>query len=363
MVRKGGWSVFLDAIGNKLFTSHSGTIVTSDNEGVSWSGTRNTEGYAMISFNKDSIIAYNYTQKMYYSKDKGDKWNILPYNTNDTIISTSLHKGYVYYSSLNNGIHRSNDEGKTWEKSNDIIFYKFKSNQKSMLGLNFPDKLPYLSNDDGKTWKLISLNEPTFRFFSNIFLFENLLVIMTEENIFVSKDNGVSWKSIINNLEPLQLIYITDNISYINNRLVIAGSGCPVYISDELLSTWYPIGENLLFNTGYGIVHIGDTLFLTNPGGLYKRSLSEILIKVANKEITASEHQKGIGIYPNPVQNILNITVEKPLEATIYTITGKEISTHKLTNQQIDVSTLQSGSYLLKVKNKEGVFSQQFVKL
>jgi hypothetical protein len=114
-------------------------------------------------------------------------------------------------------------------------------------------------------------------------------------------------------------------------------------------------------NKGLAIMN-GELFLATRYTGLFKRNLSEIL-KVANQEITASEHQKGIGIYPNPVHNILNITVEKPLEATIYTITGKEISTHKLTNQQIDVSTLQSGSYLLKVKNKEGVFSQQFVKL
>jgi hypothetical protein len=56
----------------------------------------------------------------------------------------------------------------------------------------------------------------------------------------------------------------------------------------------------------------------------------------------------NISIYPNPVQNILYINSEFPIEhITIYTLQGQLIN--ETTNNQIDVSKLNSGIYIASI--------------
>ncbi len=65
---------------------------------------------------------------------------------------------------------------------------------------------------------------------------------------------------------------------------------------------------------------------------------------------------KNISIYPNPVVNILNIKGENVNSCNIYSIKGNLVKTtfFKNTNNQIDISNLPSGMYLLKLMDKNG---------
>lgn len=56
-------------------------------------------------------------------------------------------------------------------------------------------------------------------------------------------------------------------------------------------------------------------------------------------------------IFPNPVSNTLNFqTDEKPLFLTVYDLSGKKIMEKPMTDNSVDVSALQPGYYLAKVK-------------
>jgi hypothetical protein len=76
--------------------------------------------------------------------------------------------------------------------------------------------------------------------------------------------------------------------------------------------------------------------------------------------LSIDEHEAPIiTIYPNPVQNELFIDLTHPAELEIYTITGNRIqsvSTSKI--HIIDVSSFESGVYLVKVGNQ----TQRFIK-
>ena len=67
-------------------------------------------------------------------------------------------------------------------------------------------------------------------------------------------------------------------------------------------------------------------------------------------------------IYPNPVITTLNILLNEEIEnVEIYSINGRLISTH--TSLILDVSNLQSGLYIVKVKNKNNqVAIKKFIK-
>tara|TARA_R110002033_G_scaffold1389_1_gene12260 strand:- start:8784 stop:11156 length:2373 start_codon:yes stop_codon:yes gene_type:complete len=71
---------------------------------------------------------------------------------------------------------------------------------------------------------------------------------------------------------------------------------------------------------------------------------------------------QNISIYPNPVNNTLNIQLEDTLEKVeVYSILGAKVIEHK--NSSINVSKLASGLYLLKVYTEEGkVGVKRFIK-
>ena len=74
----------------------------------------------------------------------------------------------------------------------------------------------------------------------------------------------------------------------------------------------------------------------------------------------------GISIFPNPVKNILNISSEFILDsAEVFDITGrlvKSVNFSGLINNAINVNSLGSGNYILKLKSGENVLTRKFSK-
>ncbi|MFV0539777.1 MAG: leucine-rich repeat domain-containing protein [Aestuariibaculum sp.] len=68
-------------------------------------------------------------------------------------------------------------------------------------------------------------------------------------------------------------------------------------------------------------------------------------------------------LYPNPVNDVLNVSLDNPtaLKAiTIYNILGKTVLHSK--EAQISVSSLQAGVYILKMETLEGSATKRFIK-
>lgn len=80
---------------------------------------------------------------------------------------------------------------------------------------------------------------------------------------------------------------------------------------------------------------------------------------------TENNSINDIEVYPNPVLNDLNITIDNlhlsETKVSVYTILGKKILTFE-NKKNIDVSSLKSGVYLLKIKNGTSLKSLKFIK-
>lgn len=77
------------------------------------------------------------------------------------------------------------------------------------------------------------------------------------------------------------------------------------------------------------------------------------------------ENQK-INVYPNPVQNILNVTADEDIsEVRLYNMLGQEIN-HKagMNSREIkmDISNLAKGTYIVKIETEAGVKSLNIIK-
>lgn len=72
--------------------------------------------------------------------------------------------------------------------------------------------------------------------------------------------------------------------------------------------------------------------------------------------IQESSAQTSLSLYPNPSQNILNIGGLNPaIKATcaVYSIDGKICLQQPLTGCQMDISSLASGNYILKIESSD----------
>ncbi len=72
-----------------------------------------------------------------------------------------------------------------------------------------------------------------------------------------------------------------------------------------------------------------------------------------------------VKLYPNPAEDYLNIETPNgtPLQSIIiYNLQGRELLSVQQTNQQIDISSLNAGMYLVTVKTSDGINSYKLIK-
>ena len=98
----------------------------------------------------------------------------------------------------------------------------------------------------------------------------------------------------------------------------------------------------------------------------YIHQKSESLNTTESNNIKTKLKENKLGVYPNPANNILNITT-KNITAKLYTIVdnaGKEVYNSSEITNSISIENLVSGSYLLKVIDESGkIHSARFIKL
>jgi len=94
-------------------------------------------------------------------------------------------------------------------------------------------------------------------------------------------------------------------------------------------------------------------------------SLGDVATFWASTLSSESFEANKFSIYPNPVNNNLNIQSEnRDIQIIeIYNLNGKLVLQHKYNlNEAIDVSSLAKGLYLLKVQTENGSFTKKLVK-
>ncbi len=84
-------------------------------------------------------------------------------------------------------------------------------------------------------------------------------------------------------------------------------------------------------------------------------------------ETKTSSNNNEISLYPNPVKNLLNVSSKNELSyASFYSVTGKlvmEVELNGVFSKDMDVSGLESGLYILQVRDVEGeANSMKFLK-
>ena len=155
-----------------------------------------------------------------------------------------------------------------------------------------------------------------------------------------------------------------------------SSSGGKIYVNGVLISNNNVTGNicsnqnNLIF----GADNNQGNLFRLFNGkiddiGIWNRALtySEVL-NLFNSTLSNNnfDNNTKIDIYPNPVNEILNLDLsnnELIERLSIYDVTGKTVLEIKdISNHQINVSSLEKGVYIIDIKTQIGSFKEKFVK-
>jgi hypothetical protein len=136
-----------------------------------------------------------------------------------------------------------------------------------------------------------------------------------------------------------------------------------------------PIAYNLYINEELVLENTNDLSYTTDVAAgltvakvvaLYeddKTSVSvigNILIETNTESI--EENVTFLGIYPNPVGDILYIETESDIkEIAIYDIYGRQQVT-ETPSRQVDVADLTSGIYFIKINTEKGNIVKRFIK-
>lgn len=102
------------------------------------------------------------------------------------------------------------------------------------------------------------------------------------------------------------------------------------------------------------------SLFLFTHGrGMFYLTLKDYLTRT--KDLKA---QIAVKIYPNPTTDVLNIESQTPLSITqVFDLKGREIWTESQTPTRINISSLATGVYFVRVFDENGRFATiKFVK-
>lgn len=129
-----------------------------------------------------------------------------------------------------------------------------------------------------------------------------------------------------------------------------AGLATPVLATDGSLNSTF----EQLTKTGIVLPSVGLHVFnirLKDNTGVWG-PLFRNVISVQTTLGTADLDLKSVVVYPNPVKDILNITIDKNITAiALYNVLGQEVLTKFFNSNEVafDISSLNSGTYFVKV--------------
>ncbi len=189
--------------------------------------------------------------------------------------------------------------------------------------------------------------------FGENFPFENMYnkLIFSKEDIFFIKHAGED-----GNISPFENFTVSNSHSDLLER---NGYGIVFYeLKTNVGVQRYSI-ENLSWEEEYlqGYIHNGDTIGFVYPDEFFEKYLN------INK-LTYNT----FNIYPNPAKDFIFIDFLNSeildVQILIYDITGKELLSKKVNNNdnKIDISSLKSGVYFIKIKTKNQIYTSKLIK-
>ena len=416
-------SIEINSTGEIVLSVAEWGLIKSVNNGLTWDriGLPITSIRQISLSPNNTLFSTTAWEGLYRSTNNGDSWEWIDHQVEWPIYSDVIVNDNAYVFCLGNEriIYRSFDNGTTWETSNFGIGInaKFFLNQHNLLFLYNINRQLYNTTDFGNNWILINSDFPGFSDYA-LDSFNNIY-ILSEDKIYKSLDDGISWNQINNNIPLgtfLNVISIdgNDNI-YIGTGSVFIGNSSGVFYSNDYGLSFVEINTGLPDTTVLSMAINNDNIVYTalanegvysynkflnswdpvdnrpyfknvtsllfdNDGFLYGGTENQSIIRslettVSIDEIVNSNFKYYLRQnYPNPFNPAtkINYSLENSgyVELEIIDILGRRIAL--LVNEyqekgyhsvSFNASNLTSGIYLYRIKSGKFVQTKKMILL
>ena len=183
---------------------------------------------------------------------------------------------------------------------------------------------------------------------------QDLLFAAGSKQIII-KESGLPSSSMLNSSEILQAQFVEELFRQTVDIDQIEIVGWDFLADYDKATVDYLVNFQQIYTPEFRayIETIGlmDTLSNQKPAyNVYLQMLDTICSQTALNQI---EQSNNITIYPNPVNNIINLEYDEEFILEIVDVSGKKVLTSNL--RQTNISVLKSGTYIILIKSKDGV--------
>jgi len=357
------------AAGSQYTVDSEGIIIKTVDGGETWetiyplSGT--VHSFTRIEFIsplKGFVVGWGNTFMM--TEDGGATWVDIVAGT-DIYYYSGLNfydenNGFAMGLNLSNGLdsYITNDGGITWNlltnTTNMAEFASAYADENTLFTVG-KDQVISKSEDGGENWSVINTGIQGFYNFEVYFKDLNNGIVSTEDGtLLTTHDSGLTWDSFSTGYHNFY------GLNYVGDHIYAAGTDEDVYLSSDNGTTWEMIHNGPPTATFYAIEFFnnGDALICGSQGTMLKASALILNTNtVENPSLTI--------FYRSSIKELIVNSDLVFSSYLIYSLDGKLINKQKVTSNntlKIDVSHLSNGNYMVVLNSDNNRRTAKFVK-
>lgn len=357
------------AAGSQYTVDSEGIIIKTVDGGETWetiyplSGT--VHSFTRIEFVsplKGFVVGWGNTFMM--TEDGGATWVDIAAGT-DIYYYSGLNfydenNGFAMGLNLSNGLdsYITNDGGITWNlltnTTNMAEFASAYADENTLFTVG-KDQVISKSEDGGENWSIINTGIQGFYNFEVYFKDLNNGIVSTEDGtLLTTHDSGLTWDSFSTGYHNFY------GLNYVGDHIYAAGTDEDVYLSSDNGTTWEMIHNGPPTATFYAIEFFnnGDALICGSQGTMLKASALILNTNtVENSSLTI--------FYRSSIKELIVNSDLVFSSYLIYSLDGKLINEQKVTSNntlKIDVSHLSNGNYMVVLNSDNNRRTAKFVK-
>jgi photosystem II stability/assembly factor-like uncharacterized protein len=370
--------------GDTLVAGTIDGVFLSTNSGATWTTANTGIRNYQISFLADSgnTVFAGTNRNIHRSLDDGAHW--APIVSDHALINATQFTSLIvtgntlFAGTYNDGVFRSTNDGTSWAAVNSglpsfapqatsfaasgsAIFvavydmlvshssiYRFTDNGTSWIKITgFPDTLAqrmaipilvsgsaifagtdtsfYFSTDNGASWTETDSSLPK-TIGHSLVATEGKLFAGTQKGVYLSTNNGSSWTAVNSKNPAYVLLYAASG----NNLFASAGDG--ISLSTDGGISWNSVNSGITNLNITSLKISGNDVFLGTLGGVYRRSLSEMVNVIGQKPRGEAIRQTGLKLNAtrsNGSVVAVEFTISHSDQVTIkmFDLGGREMST------------------------------------